>query len=155
MRQLFLDLDGVLADFDSFYESEFGYRPNRNNPDPPDLWANINGHKNFYGSLPLMPDAMELWNGVKQYHPSPIILTGVPRNKKAEPQKREWVRKHFGADVKVITCYSRLKCTYAQPGDVLVDDWEKYRHLWENVGGVFILHRNASQSLSELGVLFK
>jgi hypothetical protein len=28
------------------------------------------------------------------------------------------------------------KCLYAQRGDILIDDWEKYRHVWEASGGV-------------------
>jgi hypothetical protein len=39
-------------------------------------------------------------------------------------------------------------------GDVLVDDQERHRHLWEEMGGIFIRHRNARQSLAELAAYF-
>ena len=42
------------------------------------------------------------------------------------------------------------KRRYCEPGDVLVDDSLKYRHLWEEAGGLFIHHRNAQQTLKEL-----
>jgi hypothetical protein len=37
---------------------------------------------------------------------------------------------------------------------VLVDDQDKHRHLWEEVGGVFVHHKNARQTLEELGKYF-
>ena len=35
-----------------------------------------------------------------------------------------------------------------QPGDILIDDWPKYKHLWEEAGGIFILHTSAAQSIA-------
>ena len=42
----------------------------------------------------------------------------------------------------------------ATGGDVLVDDQEKHRHRWEGVGGIFIHHRSARETLAELRPLF-
>jgi hypothetical protein len=39
------------------------------------------------------------------------------------------------------------------PGDILVDDYLKYRHLWEEAGGVFIHHTSASNTLRQLAAL--
>jgi hypothetical protein len=42
------------------------------------------------------------------------------------------------------------------PGDILVDDYLKYRHLWEEAGGVFVHHtsaRHTIRQLAELGLL--
>jgi hypothetical protein len=35
-----------------------------------------------------------------------------------------------------------------------VDDWPKYRHLWEEAGGIFILHENAKKSIQQVLNLF-
>jgi hypothetical protein len=59
-----------------------------------------------------------------------------------------WVATHLGEDVPVITCRSSEKCLYAQPGDILIDDWERYRHLWEAKGGVWITYRSAAETLA-------
>jgi hypothetical protein len=40
------------------------------------------------------------------------------------------------------------------PGDVLVDDRENHRHLWEQAGGTFIHHRNAKDSLRRLAKIY-
>ena len=39
---------------------------------------------------------------------------------------------------------------HAAPGDVLIDDWEKYKSLWLDVGGVWITHRSAAETADEL-----
>src|SRR3712207_8400745 len=76
-----------------------------------------------------MPDAMELYEAVR--HLKPVILTGLPRGNWAEPQKRRWAERHFPG-VEVITTTAALKREYCRHGDALVDDRDKYRHLWED-----------------------
>jgi hypothetical protein len=70
---------------------------------------------------------MQLYGAVK--HLDPIILTGLPRGNWAADQKMRWTAKHFPG-VRMITCMARDKRNHAREGDVLVDDMEKYRHLW-------------------------
>jgi hypothetical protein len=60
-----------------------------------------------------------------------------------------WAKEHFPG-TKMITCASRDKSRHMKPGDVLVDDYLKYRHLWEAAGGVFIHHTSAKASLEAL-----
>jgi hypothetical protein len=43
-----------------------------------------------------------------------------------------------------------------RPGDILIDDFDKYRDLWIKAGGIFIHHTSAVASihaLRELGIL--
>lgn len=155
MPQLFLDCDGVLADFDTYAEQIFGLPPRKaeEKHGAKRFWADLRSHEGFYSKLPLMSDAMELFESVK--HLNPIILTGLPLGDWAEPQKREWGAKHFPR-TKMICCLSKDKRNHMQPGDVLVDDFLKYKHLWEEAGGIFVHHTSASSSiakLQELGVL--
>jgi hypothetical protein len=154
MRQLFIDLDGVLADFDGFYETSFGIKPDRDAPEPPNFWQHIDGHGRFFRDMPPMPDALDLWRGANELHREPIILTGLPLMASAEPQKREWVAEHIGSEARVICCRSKDKRNHARSGDVLVDDWKKYRHLWEEMGGVFVLHTSAATTLAALEPFF-
>jgi hypothetical protein len=94
-----------------------------------------------------MHDAMDLFDAVK--HVNPVILTGLPRGNWAGEQKKRWAAKHFPG-TKIITCLSVEKWKFAKRGDILVDDMEKHRHLWEEAGGVLIHHRCARQTLKEL-----
>lgn len=148
MARIFLDLDGVLADFDGHYETVFGERlPHRNAslhlPDPPNLWRNLGGHPSFFYDLPLLPGALDIVAAVREIQ-APVILTGLPRTvPHVEVQKRSWVAENLGDDIEVLCCPSRLKYRHCAPGDVLIDDWLKYRSLWERAGGRFVLHESA------------
>ncbi len=151
-RQIFVDLDGVLADLDTYYQTCFGVRPNQDTYEPPDMWDNIRRHGTFYQHLPLMSDAMKLWEGIiERFHPRPIILTGIPRSiPGVEHQKRMWVRDHLGAHVKVICCWSRDKQLHGGPGEILIDDRLKYSTYWLRMGGVFVHHSSADDTLGQL-----
>jgi hypothetical protein len=147
--QLYLDCDGVLADFDAGAQKILG-APAKAYQDKHGLsrfWGALGKAPDFYATLPLMPDARELFGAVAHLHP--IILTGVPRGGWAEAQKAAWVKRHFPG-TKVITTFASKKCSYCRSGDVLVDDTLKYKHLWENAGGVFIHHRSAKESIAAL-----
>jgi hypothetical protein len=52
--------------------------------------------------------------------------------------------------VEVITTSAALKREHCHPGDALVDDRDKFRHLWEAEGGVFIHHKDARSSIAQL-----
>jgi len=155
MRRLYLDYDGVLADFDTGFFNFTGMKSAEyeDTHGSKVFWNVIRSHKSFFEHLPLMPDALELFDAVK--HVRPIILTGVPFGGWAAPQKYKHRDKHFSG-IPVVTCPSKDKCLFCQPGDILVDDLEKYKHLWEAAGGTFILHTSAKNSilkLTELGVI--
>ncbi len=147
--QVYVDLDGVLADFDSHYERAFGVRPDKvaDNVD----WALVNGSRDFYAGIPPMPDALDLWDFVSRLKTRPIVLTGVPKLVPiAADNKRRWVDQHLGAATQVICCRSADKFRHAKAGDILVDDWEKYKHRWLRVGGRWITHTSAENSIQQL-----
>jgi hypothetical protein len=148
-KQIYLDCDGVLADFDAGAQAIFGMSPQafEKRRGPGEFWRRLARAEDFFGSLPLMSDAMELYEAVRDKNP--IILTGMPHGKWAEPQKRRWAERHFPG-VPVITTMAALKHEHRHPGDVLVDDRDKHRHLWEHEGGIFVHHKSARQSIKEL-----
>lgn len=149
IRRLYLDLDGVLADFDKAYADLFGVKPDRSKPDAPLMWEKMDSHGAFYLDMDPMPDFLELWEYCEPYRP--IIITGLPDSvKNAEQHKRTRVRRHFGIGVPVITCPSRDKARACRAGDILVDDTPKYQHLWEDKGGFWITHKSAKLSIAEL-----
>lgn len=145
--KLFVDLDGVLADFDTGYEQVFGYRPDKVKDDVD--WQAVRRHQGFYENLPPMPDLDALWASVAPLNPT--VLTGVPKSVEEAPEnKKAWVRKNLGSDVPVICCLSKEKSLHCVGDSILIDDWDKYRHLWLAKGGIWILHQSAEQSISEL-----
>lgn len=155
MKRLYLDCDGVLADFDGAFQERFGH-PSRSyeaRHGTPAFWRDLRREApQFYLFLPLLPDARTLFDAVA--HLRPTILTGCPSGGWAEPQKVAWAGVHFPG-TPIITCMARDKSRYCQPGDVLVDDREKYRSLWEDAGGLFILHRSAADSIPRVLAAFE
>lgn len=146
---LFLDLDGVLADFDRGVQAVTGKRPD--DLSTRQMWRALARVPDFYGTLALMHDAQLLWDFCKPYNPT--ILTGLPMGTWAPEQKRRWVANMLGAEVRVITCMSRDKHKYSGPNHVLVDDRESLRVAWEAAGGIFIHHTGAAQSIAALQAL--
>ena len=150
---LFLDCDGVLADFDAGAKALLGMSPAafEARHGRGEFWKRLARAGNFYGDLPEMADARTLFDAVK--HLKPSILTGLPLGKWAAPQKERWAAEHFPG-VPIITTMARNKHLHMEPGDVLVDDRENHRKLWEDAGGIFIHHRNAEESLRQLAKIY-
>jgi hypothetical protein len=152
-RQLFLDCDGVLADFATGATAILGmpslafekrYGAGR-------FWAKLAKAPDFYFSLPLLPDAMRLFEAVR--HLDPVILTGLPGGNWAADQKVRWAAQYFPG-TRIITTLARNKRDHAKSGDVLVDDMLRHAHLWEEMGGVFVHHRDVDETLERLKAYF-
>lgn len=146
---LFLDLDGVLADFDAGIKKLTGRWPHELPVGV--LWSRAARHGAFFEELELMPGGLELWEHCKAH--SPTILTGLPRGRWAAPQKRAWVARMLGEDVPVITCMTVDKPKYSGPERVLVDDRLKTQAGWEEQGGTFVHHESAAASIERLKAL--
>ncbi|MDT9597403.1 hypothetical protein [Sphingosinicella rhizophila] len=148
-RRLYLDCDGVLADFDTGATAILGLPPRtyEKRRGLGRFWRKLAEAPDFYFGLPLLPDAMVLFEAVR--HLDPIILTGLPQGNWAADQKKRWAAKHFPG-TPIITCMARDKRDHAEEGDVLVDDQMKHAGRWEEVGGIFIHHRTTEQTLAIL-----
>ena len=151
--RLFLDADGVLADFDLGTRRLLGATPREfiAKHGRGAFWKRLARAPDFYAALPEMPDARKLFDAVE--HLKPTILTGLPLGSWAAPQKVRWAAEHFPR-VPIITCMARDKHKHMHPGDVLVDDREKHRAAYEESGVVFVHHRNAEDSLRQLARIF-
>ena len=109
MAELFLDCDGVLADFDSGAKEVLGGLSPRQfeaRHSKGEFWKRLARAKDFYATLPLLPDAQLLFDAVE--HLRPTILTGLPLGSWAAPQKLKWAEEHFPG-TPVITCMARDK----------------------------------------------
>lgn len=147
--RLFLDCDGVLADFDRGVRDLFGMSVAEAQAQfgRGGFWRKIAQHGDFYNALEPLPDAPRFVSAL--LHLNPIVLTGLPLGKWAEPQKRRWIERHFPG-LHVITCLARDKHHHGAPGDLLVDDTIANGEAWTRMGGLFINHQSATQSLSKL-----
>lgn len=152
-KTLYLDMDGVLADFD--YSAEIlcgGMRPHlfEEKHGTEKFWETINSDPKFFLNLRPMADAFELYNAVK--HLEPIILTGCPQKMDFDNNhKRDWCKKYFGHQQRIICCQASKKSLHIHTtGDTLVDDRRRYMKKWIDKGGYFVLHTSAADSIMKL-----
>ena len=153
---IYLDMDGVLADFDAgarnvlgtdnSYKWEFIHGSKA-------FWTKLDAHRDFFGSLPKMQDADHLFAAVS--HLAPKVLTALPKKDapKVENAKRNWIARYYGRQVEVITCLTEDKPGYCKPGDILVDDRAVNRDAWNAKGGIFLLHSSAAGTIAALRAL--
>ncbi len=147
--QIYVDMDGVLVDFDAHYKKLFGYVPVR--PGGTD-WKLVRSVGDFYLTLPQMPDLDQLWDRV--YPHSPIILTGVPSQiNAADNDKRTWALKHLTPDTEMICCLAKDKALHCKPGDILIDDYERHKQKWLDAGGIWITHTSALDTCRQLDAI--
>lgn len=156
--KIYVDLDGCLFDFakgvikllPSFIEGV----TERDSKLDRQMWKAISKHQKaggrFWYELPLMQDALSLWEFVKPYQPEVLTAAGNPSFGAAE-QKIESVTKHFGPDVKVhIVQRSIDKADYATATSLLIDDKLKCVEPFRQAGGHAILHTNALDTIEQL-----
>jgi 5' nucleotidase, deoxy (Pyrimidine), cytosolic type C protein (NT5C) len=135
--QVYLDLDGVFADFDARVKHLCGKHPNQ--LDRSRLWKMINSDKRFFAELELIEGCMLLWQATRDLEP--IFLTGAPSSRVFQEQKREWVARIFGPEFTVHVVPKRLKQEYSGPHKVLIDDTPENIAQWQARGGYGILHK--------------
>jgi hypothetical protein len=145
-----IDLDGVLASFEQkvaeINKLEFHKIPRGK------MWRSIQDYDDkvepFFESLDLMPDAIQLFNFVKDNFVNHFILTAcgnTPKN--AAQQKRNWCKRHFGNVVVKTVQDSHQKAQFASPNSILIDDRSKSIDPWVTAGGIGILHTSAADSI--------
>lgn len=149
-RRLYLDLDGVMANFDLHFHATFRAFP-KEFPDQ-EMWDNINSHPSFFRDLPVMDGALDFFESIRLLNP--IILTACPKTnyQNAARQKREWVREHLGADVMVLPVmggHNKPLFMHAA-GDILIDDWDRNVGEWSKAGGTAILHTSFDETCKAL-----
>jgi 5'-nucleotidase len=147
---VFLDSDGVLADFDR-RARELLNCDHRRLPDE-EMWRRLNEFEDFWHTIPKRYDADELVSGVRELGYEPVIITGCPKSNYdvAEKGKRDFFNQHW-PEFTVHTCLSRNKASFMRnPGDILVDDFKSNCKRWAVANGMPIWHKNAKQTLTEL-----
>lgn len=161
---VFLDMDGVLADFNAEIIKRFGKPFVELGQTAQDRWNTIadNDHEFLYAHLDEMLDADMLVQGVltfcKHRPYIPAILTALPHllhMPEAEDHKKQWLKQrwpilleHFN-----IGPFSKDKVNFARPGDILIDDRIINIEQWRAAGGIGIHYHNARQVLHILNNL--
>lgn len=159
LRRIFLDLDGVLADFtghvDSLRVAEGLPRlPPRGDEKKDEaaerayqaFWAWMAGKPNIYQDLPPLPGAQQLVDYCRELigYEHVRVLTAIPSKDtmpQAEADKRIWLRAHIEGPIEMRTGpFAKDKHKHCRPGDLLIDDDERNINDWIRAGGMAIHH---------------
>lgn len=156
--ELYLDLDGVFADFEGLFYDLTNKRVHE--VEKRELWKIVNSHPHYFYSLKLMPQAEELWTYCQQYNP--VFLTGLPMSKGpfgGKEQKLRWVAEKFGPDWVVHVVPKKRKQEWSGPNKVLLDDTHSNLAEWTAKGGHAVHHDGdiwkSIQHLEDLRLAYK
>jgi 5'(3')-deoxyribonucleotidase len=147
MKTIFIDMDGVVADFDSFAEKilerKIGWGTTQDLTDGE--WVKLASVDRLYYQLPMMPDATKLIAYIKSLNTRFQIgfLTAIPRRTTiptAQADKQAWVDKYFPGMKMDIGPYSHDKQKWCTSGDILIDDRPSNIKEWTAAGGIAVYH---------------
>ena len=155
---LYLDMDGVVADWETAIADILGYKLVEGDRWPDQDWRKIIQFQRVYRDIPLLPWAHEFVGEAceiaRAANYAVRFLTAVPRRNDfpyAFEDKVHWANHHFPTIPVWFGPYSQDKQQRAAPGQILVDDRITNINEWTAQGGRGIhFHRNPDEVLAEL-----
>ena len=157
--KVYVDLDGVLADFEGAVEERFGKTMDEMSKG--ELWGRIKHYNDqkepWFYSLPKMQDADQLWDFLQKNFEQVEILTASGSTPKDAPgQKKAWVGDHLDYQTKAnVVGAAGEKAAFAKPNTILIDDRDKAVNPFIAAGGMAILHTSAAKTIAALKVMME
>lgn len=157
MRTLYLDMDGVVADFDAYAKKVLN-TTEKNHTWPEDKWLKISSNPRLYRDLDKTPEADQLVSVCRDLcrknNWNLFFLTAIPKNNDmhwAYYDKILWGLKYYPDIPIFFGPYSFSKWMHCKNQDILIDDRPSNCEQWNAAGGIAILHRgNIEETLSSL-----
>ncbi len=159
MTTLYLDMDGVVADFDEYAARTLGVPPSQGIY-PDEIWYKLATNARLYRDLIPTPYASQLvyrceqFCNRKQYDLK--FLTAVPKGNDvpwAFYDKVYWARNYFATIPVMFGPFSKNKHQHCQPGDILIDDRLSNIEEWRAAGGIAIHHVDFDTTITALDSL--
>ena len=147
MITLYLDMDGVLCDFNKAYT-----KIDPNKEDRKKFRSAVMMHK-IFEDLDFMPDAKELLNHVAKLHDINVqILTSMGthdpiQGAEAQRQKKVWLEKQGIGYFPNFVRNKEEKSIFANPHSILIDDSSGCIGPFIAKGGNGILHSHSSETI--------
>jgi hypothetical protein len=151
--KIFLDMDGVLVDFDEQFKELTGQYPKDYEATHTieEFWDEIDSAGvGFWRGMKWMPGGEALYNRTSQF--DHVLLSSPSRSEVSKIGKHLW-RRDKTPNTKLILSRSHLKKNYAAPNHILIDDRESNIKQWRDAGGIGILYKSAEQVNKELDKL--
>lgn len=160
---LYIDMDGVVADFNKFASIVLHTKVDQGAQKWTDeQWSKLRNYPRLYRYLPRTDRADDIINLARQYRNIlgwPIyMLTAVPKANDvpdAFQDKIIWMQKYY-PDIPVrFGPFAVNKKDHCLPGDILIDDRESTCLEWTEAGGRAILAKDLDHAVTELKLLFE
>lgn len=143
--KLYVDMDGVVSDFDGYAQRELGIKPNPGYRFSQEDWYRLREfNQRIYRDIPALPTAYSLIDQLRtirdDYNLEMYFLTAVPKENDcpwAFWDKCNWASKHFAGIPVHFGPFSVDKQKHYKPGDILIDDRVSNIEQWP---GFSILH---------------
>ena len=150
---IYLDMDGVIVNFDKQFEEAFGMPPREFEKGfgTEMFWKKIEERGvGFWRGMEWMPGGQELYNRISQF--DHYLLSSPSRSETSKIGKHMW-KKDNTPNTKLILARSYNKKNYADKSNILIDDRESNIQQWRDAGGIGILYKSAEQVNAELDKL--
>ena len=147
--QLYLDLDGVLTDFNGRFRELIGHDPQEFEKKYGSelFYLAIEEHgEKFWSEMNWLIDGKQLWNYVK--HLSPSILTRPIEHESCYSGKVLWLNNNLGKGIQYVI--DKDKAKYANENALLIDDNEENVRKFIEAGGQAILYKDSAQTINTL-----
>ena len=145
--EIYVDMDGVLADFFGDWAKLMGVDSFRDIKDVDAGLQKIKDTEDFWLNLPVTDNAkplLELIRKVKGEYS--ICSSPLPGDPNSEPHKREWIEKHlsFFPPKEIIITHDKAKYATQPDGtpNILIDDYGVNIAKWEAAGGIGFKHKD-------------
>jgi hypothetical protein len=156
--KIYLDMDGVLTDFEKRYYELFGLRPEEVNSRKAHFWRYFEtfiegGH---FKTLDKHKDADKLLQFVHELRVPVEILTssgGAKHHEKVTEDKITWLCNNSIPYKANVVPGGSKKAEMAKPWHILIDDTEHVVDRYRAAGGTAILHYDIDVTLKELSRL--
>lgn len=160
MTTIYLDMDGVVADFNSYAKQALG-TDKTSHSWPPEQWKKISANPRLYRDLEKTPEADRLVRYCKTIAEEKNwdlkFLTAVPKDNDmpwAFYDKVLWVSNYYPGIPVMFGPHSSQKWRHCQEGDILIDDRPSNCEEWKRAGGYSILHTgNLAETLRLMALI--
>jgi len=145
--EIYIDMDGVLVDFFGEWTKMQGVKDWKQIKNVGKALQDIRDTEDFWLKLKPTPNADKLLGLVKEIRGEYNILSApLADDPRAEPHKREWIKKNLTAfpPKKVIITTDKAKYATSTGGtpNILIDDFGQNVAKWEAAGGVGFKHKD-------------
>jgi len=155
INKIYLDMDGVLADFNKRYKELFGTGAageDRNRKNFSRNWKEFIRTEQF-ATLDRFPGSSELIEFVSIMPVRLEILSstgGIPFHSEVSEQKSLWLKNQGIEFTANFVPGRKVKKYYAFSGNVLIDDTPDVIESFNEAGGIAILHKDVNETISKL-----